>query len=31
MTDHLYIASRAPESIQPGPFRQAIFGVRTSF
>jgi Fe(3+) dicitrate transport protein len=30
-TDVLYIASRAPEGIQPGPFRQAIFGIRTMF
>lgn len=30
-TDRLYIASRAPEGIQPGPFRQAIFGLRMRF
>jgi len=30
-TDRLYIASRAPEGIQPGPFRQLIVGLRTRF
>jgi Fe(3+) dicitrate transport protein len=31
LTDELYIASRAPEGIQPGMFRQANFGLRFSF
>lgn len=30
-TDRLYIASRAPEGIQPGPFRQVVVGLRTRF
>lgn len=30
-TDRLYIASRAPEGLQPGPFRQATFGLRLGF
>ena len=29
--DELYIASRAPEGIQPGMFRQTNFGLRFSF
>lgn len=29
--NRLYIASRAPEGIQPGAFRQATFGVRLGF
>ena len=31
LTDELYIASRAPQGIQPGLFRQANAGVRFSF
>ena len=31
LTDHLYIASRAPQGIQPGLFRQANAGIRFSF
>ena len=31
LTDEVYIASRAPEGIQPGMFRQANFGIRFSF
>jgi Fe(3+) dicitrate transport protein len=30
-TDALYISSRAPQGIQPGPFRQANAGIRISF
>lgn len=30
-TDALYISSRAPQGIQPGPFRQANAGIRFSF
>ena len=29
--DELYIASRAPQGIQPGMFRQANVGLRVSF
>lgn len=29
--NRLYIASRAPEGVQPGPFRQAIVGMRLGF
>jgi Fe(3+) dicitrate transport protein len=31
LTDRVYIASRAPEGIQPGPFRQTTAGVRAEF
>lgn len=31
LTDELYIASRAPEGIQPAPFRQVNFGIRFGF
>ncbi len=31
LTDQLYIASRAPQGIQPGMFRQANAGVKISF
>ena len=30
-TDELYISSRAPQGIQPGPFRQANAGVKLTF
>lgn len=29
--NRIYIASRAPEGIQPGPFRQVTVGLRTSY
>lgn len=31
LTDEIYIASRAPQGIQPGLFRQANFGIRFQF
>jgi Fe(3+) dicitrate transport protein len=31
LTDELYIASRAPQGIQPGLFRQANAGVKFTF
>jgi hypothetical protein len=31
LTDRIYIASRAPQGIQPGLFRQANIGIRLSF
>lgn len=31
VTDRVYIASRAPEGIQPGPHRRVVAGVRTVF
>ncbi len=31
VANEIYIASRAPQGIQPGLFRQTIFGLKISF